>query len=61
MKRNLRKYFGKIGAVERVAYRETYAGVDLYLVLFEKGRAVMHFARDGDGHVAQTRIQPLAP
>ena len=61
MKGNLRKFFRNMGALESIVFWETYEGVDLYLVSFQKGRAVMQFARDGDGRVARARVQPVAP
>ena len=61
MQSNLRKFFRRMGALETIAYWETYDGVDLYLLSFDNGRAVMQFARDGDGKVARARVQPVAP
>ena len=50
-----------MGALETIATWETYRGVDLYLVSFENGRAVMQFARDENGKVSRARFQPVAP
>ena len=61
MKSNLRKFFRRMGALERIAFWETFEGVDLYLLAFENGRAVMQFARDGEGKVSRARVQPVAP
>ena len=61
MRGNLRKFFSRMGALETIAFWETYRGVDLYLVSFTDGRAVMQFQRDGDGKVARARVQPVAP
>ena len=61
MRGNLRKFFSRMGALETIAFWETYRGVDLYLVSFTDGRAVMQFARDENGKVSRARFQPVAP